>query len=184
METGLPWDGRVKLTLDPKEAAESTINCRVPSWASGLGLKVNGESQEIEPPPMAAHALTASGYDPRESWYLPVRRTWKPGDTLEIDFEMAINIRATHPKVKATVGQVAITYGQLVYCLESLDNPGINIFAAQLDPASLNMEFDPDLFGGISVLRAQTVNGQLLTFIPYYLWANRGESKMTVYVNV
>jgi DUF1680 family protein len=26
------------------------------------------------------------------------------------------------------------------------------------------------------------VNGEALTFIPYMLWANRGKSKMTVFV--
>ena len=183
-EAGLPWDGKVKLTLDPKDAAEFSIHCRVPSWASGLSLWVNGESQEIELPPMAAHALTASGYDPRESWYLPIQRKWNPGDVIELEFEMAINLRATHPKVKSTQGQVAVTLGPLVYCLESVDNPETNIFVAKLDPASLCAEFDADLFGGITIIRGQTTDGQPLTFIPYYLWANRGPSKMTVYVNV
>jgi hypothetical protein len=103
---------------------------------------------------------------------------------LEINFEMAINVRATHPKVKATRGQVAVTLGPLVYCLESVDNPDVNIFAAQLDPASLYAVFSDDLFGGVSLIRAQTVDGQSLTLIPYYLWANRGASKMAVYVNV
>jgi DUF1680 family protein len=28
------------------------------------------------------------------------------------------------------------------------------------------------------------VHGQPLTFIPYHLWANRGESQMTVWVNI
>jgi DUF1680 family protein len=184
MEAGLPWDGKVKLTLDPEERAEFTLHCRVPSWVNGLSLWVNGESQEIELPPMGSHAITASGYNPRESWYLPVKRTWNPGDVLEIEFEMAINVRATHHKVKATQGQVAITLGPLVYCLESVDNPDVNIFMAQLDPASLYPEFSDDHFGGITLVRGRTAEGELLTFIPYYLWANRGASKMTVYVNV
>jgi DUF1680 family protein len=38
--------------------------------------------------------------------------------------------------------------------------------------------------GGVEVLRAHTFDDQLLTFIPYPLWANRGESQMTVWVNV
>jgi DUF1680 family protein len=184
MEAGLPWDGKVKLVVDPKEAAEFTVHCRIPSWINGLSLWVNGEPQEIDLPTMAAHALTASGYDPQESWYLPIRRTWHPGDRLEIEFEMAINIRSTYHKVKSTLGQVAVTYGPLVYCLENVDNPQTNIFVAKLDPASLLAEFDEELFGGITVVRGQTTDGLPLTFIPYYLWANRGESKMTVYVNV
>jgi DUF1680 family protein len=103
---------------------------------------------------------------------------------IELEFEMSIQIRATHPKVKATRGQVAITRGPLVYCLERSDNPEIDIFNMWLDPASLYEEFSTEFFDGITILRAQTTNGKPLTFIPYFLWANRGDSQMTVYVHV
>lgn len=182
VDTGLPWDGKVEIQLDPEGAAEFTVHCRVPSWANGLSVWVNGEAQELELPPMPVHALTASGYDPRQSWYLPIKRIWNPGDLLLLEFEMAINVRATHHKVKSTLGQVAVSYGPLVYCLENVDNPDVNIFAAQLDPASLNTETNRELFGGITIILGQTMDERPLTFIPYYLWANRGNSKMTVYI--
>jgi DUF1680 family protein len=86
--------------------------------------------------------------------------------------------------VKSTLGQIAVSRGPLVFCLESIDNPDVNIFKSRLNPASLITDFDQKLFGGITTLCGQTVEGRPLTFIPYYLWANRGESKMTVYVNV
>ena len=156
----------------------------VMSWSSGLSVLVNGTSHELELPELGSDTITASGYDPRDSWYLPIRRIWQPGDQLKIEFEMAINLRATHHKVKSTLGQIALSYGPLVYCLESVDNPHINIFESKLNPASLITELDDRLFGGITILRGQTMEGKPLTFIPYYLWANRGESKMTVYVNV
>jgi DUF1680 family protein len=103
---------------------------------------------------------------------------------VELEFEVSIQVRATHPKVKATRGQVAITYGPLVYCLESVDNPSVDLSAIQLDPGTLRAEFSADHFGGVTLLRGRTVHGQSLTFIPYFLWANRGESKMTVYVGM
>jgi len=77
---------------------------------------------------------------------------------------------------------VAVTRGPLVYCLESVDNPGIDLFNVELDPDSLQAEFSPTHFGGITLLRGRSGSGQPLTFIPYFLWANRGESEMTVYV--
>jgi DUF1680 family protein len=184
MESDFPWDDKVKLSLQLESPTRLTLYLRVPSWTNGISLWVNGELQETELPPMASFAPTASGYDPRESWYLPIQRVWKPGDTLEIQFEMTINTRATHHKVKSTLGQVAVTYGPLVYCLESIDNPKTNIFGAKFDPSSLLVEFDGQLFGGCNVLKGQTISGESLTFIPYYLWANRGESKMTVYVDL
>jgi len=72
----------------------------------------------------------------------------------------------------------------LVYCLESVDNPDMDIFTAKVDTASLQPELLPDLLGGTIVLRGQTTDGKPLTFIPYQLWGNRGESQMTVWVNV
>jgi DUF1680 family protein len=96
---------------------------------------------------------------------------------------MSIKLHRAHPKVKGHAGRVAITRGPLVYCLESVDNPGVNIFTVPLDPSSLEDEFVPDLLGGIVVIHAKTLDGKPLRFIPYFLWANRGESQMTVWVN-
>jgi hypothetical protein len=64
-----------------------------------------------------------------------------------------------------------------------VDNPGVDIFSAQLDPASLHAEFIPDLLGGCIVIHGKTIDGRPLKFIPYFLWANRGVSQMTVWVN-
>jgi DUF1680 family protein len=101
---------------------------------------------------------------------------------VEIKFQMPISLRVNHSRVKATRGQVAISRGPLVYCLESNDNPGVNLFNVTIDPNSLQSKFSLDYFGGIQVITGQTTGGDPLTFIPYYLWANRGESQMTVYV--
>ncbi len=79
--------------------------------------------------------------------------------------------------------KLAVTRGPLVYCLESIDHPGFDLFSLRLDPHSLQAADAPDLLGGITTIQAQTPQGRPLTFIPYYLWANRGPSQMTVYVN-
>jgi hypothetical protein len=102
---------------------------------------------------------------------------------IELTYDMPIFQRHAHTKVKGHRGKVALTRGPLVYCLESTDNPGVDIFSARLDPTNLPAEPAPHLLGGISVLKGTTLDGQPLTFIPYHLWANRGESQMTVWVN-
>lgn len=56
----------------------------------------------------------------------------------------------------------ALTRGPLVYCLESIDNPGVDIFTARLNQATLRAEYEPQLLGGVEVLRAQTNAGQAL----------------------
>ena len=145
---------------------------------------MNDDPVDLLPPPTSVlpHISTASGYSPYGSFYLPIKRTWSPGDVIDIEFKIGIQIRTTHPKVKATRGKVAITRGPLVYCLEQTDNPEVDIFNERLDTALLDTEFEPKMFNGIIVIRGQTTNRQPLTFIPYFLWANRGDSRMTVYV--
>ncbi len=76
-----------------------------------------------------------------------------------------------------------MTRGALVYCLESTDNPDIDIFTARLDADSLSPVFDQDTLGGIVKLIGKTTTGKPLIFIPYFLWGNRGPSQMIVWVN-
>jgi len=59
----------------------------------------------------------------------------------------------------------------------------VDIFNVQLDPSSLQPESDPDLLEGMVKINARSLNDQPLTFIPYFLWGNRGASQMTVWIN-
>jgi DUF1680 family protein len=70
----------------------------------------------------------------------------------------------------------------MVYCLESIDNQP-DIFKTAINPNSLQAEFDPSLMDGTWTIKGTSTKGQSLTFIPYMLWGNRGQSKMTVFVN-
>ena len=144
---------------------------------------VNQQPVSLQPVPAGLDA-TACGYDPRLSRFVPLRRQWSPGDEIEMHLELPITLRRAHPKVKGHAGKAALTRGPLVYCLESIDNPGVDIFEARLRPDSLHAEPAPDLLGGIWVLRGETVSGVPVTAIPYALWGNRGESQMNVWVKV
>jgi DUF1680 family protein len=169
IDSDLPWAGTVHVHVKPEEEREFSIHLRRPSWDS---------------PNESGDETTASGYDPRTSDYVTIRRVWPvEGETLAFNFDMSVRLRRAHPKVKGHARKVAVTRGPLVYCLESVDNPDLDIFTVQLDPFSLRDEYVPDLLGGIVVIHGQTTDGKALKFIPYFLWANRGESQMTVWVH-
>ncbi len=127
---------------------------------------------------------TACGYDPRAAYFVAVAHPWRDGDELILDFAPDIRLHRQDPRLPRCGGRAAISRGPLVYCLESTDNPGLSLFDVALDPDSLRAAWDPDLLGGAVVLRGQTRDGQPLTFIPYFLWANRGPSQMNVFVDV
>lgn len=164
IESDLPWNGKVRLYFKPQAHREITVHLRRPSWTMD-----------------SSGASTASGYDPRIASYTTTLLT--RDEKIQLNLDMDIKLRRAHPKVKRHRGKVTVTRGPLVYCLESVDNPDINIFKAKLDPASLREEFVPNLMGGCVVIHAQTTRRKPLKFIPYFLWGNRGESQMTVWVN-
>ncbi len=187
MESDLPWQGKARLTF--KEVGPSSgafeLLLRLPAWAGSLTTTINGQLLNDHAAPCnPQREAPASGYDPRIARFLPLRRSWSAGDTVEVDFDMPVRLRRAHPKMRAHQSKAAVTRGPLVYCLESVDNPGVDIFTARLDPASLAPLFDPDLLGGAVKIEARTQDGRPLVLIPYFLWGNRGPSQMTVWINI
>jgi len=180
----LPWMGKVQIIVDPSIPAEFTLNLRLPSWCDVESSRItcNGEFFPVSPA-LQQSEITASGYDPREDRWLNLKRIWNSGDVIELNFDMPILFRHAHPKVKGHKGKVAITRGPLVYCLENVDNSNVDIFNVAIETKSLDSAFDARLLGGVVKIIGQTRTGQALTFIPYHLWGNRGESTMTVWVN-
>jgi hypothetical protein len=98
-------------------------------------------------------------------------------------------------------GRVALKRGPLVYCVEEADNPGGRVQRLKLPRESeLQVSTRADLFDGIVTLSAKATaidEGDwstlyrtrppkeapaTLTALPYYLWANRGQGSMVVWV--
>jgi hypothetical protein len=184
METGFPWQGRVKLIFTLPLAQEFTLRLRIPSWVGNAVILVNGIQQEFTLQPGHSGESTASGVDPQRAIYLPMARKWSSGDVLELDLEMPIQVRLPNPKVKAVRGRGAVTRGPLVYCLESSDNPNVDLFGSKIVQGGLKAVEEANLFDGITRLIGKTSEGQELIFIPYALWGNRGPSQMNVWVKI
>lgn len=87
------------------------------------------------------------------------------------------------PAVAANTGKVAVSRGPLVYCAEGIDNGGSALHLTLADDDPLAASFDPDLLGGIVVIRRPTGTGRPpLTLIPYYAWSHRGAGQMAVWL--
>lgn len=185
----LPWDGDVTFTLQPEQAVEWTVALRIPDWSRGkAGLRVNGQEMNVE--------------DITQDGYACVKRVWAPGDTVELAFSMEIHQVRANPNIRGNAGKAAIQRGPLVYCLESVDH-GVPVSSLSLagDP-KLRSRFDPNLLGGAVVIEGegwreksddwgdeqlyrsspQKMLPVSLKAIPYYLWGNRGENEMAVWV--
>ncbi len=184
-ETDYPWSGEVKLTVEPDQPASFGVNLRIPGWCDKLSATVNGERLDPEP---------------QTDGYLHVDREWKAGDQVRLKLSMPVRRVAANPNVKADVGRVALMRGPIVYCLEGVDNEGSVRDIALPRTADLKEEFEPDLLGGVVVLRTKARRratedweGTLyqpvpydekarVVAIPYYAWDHREPGEMVVWL--
>ena len=188
LESDYTWNGKVKLTVEPASQAAFTIALRIPGWAGkACELRVNGETHEVE-------SIVRDGY-------AYVRREWKAGDRIDLTLPMQPRWIEANPQVRANAGKAAIQRGPLVYCLEEADN-GAPVMALSVDVREpLTERYDAEFFGGAVLLEgvayrdsaagwedelyreAERVRERTaFTAIPYYLWGNRGEGDMAVWV--
>jgi DUF1680 family protein len=110
------------------------------------------------------------------------------GDVVELDLPMPVHRVYAHEKVQDDQGKVALARGPIVYCLEAVDQPGVDLFRLVLPPETdLRAEHRAGLLGGVTVLQGNALaDGQrpvTLTAVPYYAWANREKGAMTVWVD-
>ncbi len=81
--TRYPWDGAIRLQVDPERAIEFALNIRLPSWCAEPRLSVNSAE--------SARFTRAHGY-------ACVRRTWKAGDSVRLSLPMSVELRPRRPE--------------------------------------------------------------------------------------
>lgn len=187
-----PWDGKIKLSIEPEQASATFgLNLRIPAWAHGATVSVNGET--LAPPIQPGS-------------YCRIERTWQPGDQVELVLPLVMRAVTSHPHISNNNGRIALLRGPLVYCVEQADHE------ADVWDLYLPKDFQwsehctENLLGGVVTAQtsafARTDTGwqqQLyraygeeqptyapatLTAIPYYAWANREAGPMQVWLPI
>jgi hypothetical protein len=195
-ETLYPWDGAVKLTISPARAGDFELAVRVPGWAQGhpvpgdLYAYPDGAASPVAVRLNGAEITAAS-----QQGYVKIRRTWNPGDTVEVDFPMPVRRVLANPAVKADLGRVAVERGPIVFCAEWPDNGGQVRNLVLADDAPLSSESRGELLGGVTVIDGEAAAlieprpgrpalkaQQRTLLIPYYAWAHRGPGEMMVWL--
>jgi uncharacterized protein len=189
VETEYPWDGLVRIRIDEAPEAQWSLSVRVPAWAEGATLQVDGEEQ---PAPAGGYAS--------------VTRSWRPGDTVELSLPMTVRFVRADERIDAVRDCVAIERGPIVFAVEHVDQAdGVVVDDLRLDPAGpASAEHRPDLLSGVTIV---TARGRALrptaeawpyppageasspdgtdvevTAVPYFSWANRGIGPMRVWL--
>lgn len=186
LNTDYPWDGLVSAEIERVPRGDLGLRLRIPQWCTDASVVVNGESGPVC----------------RAGDYVVLKRTWKAGDRIELSLPMTPRLVVANHRVEEARGQVAVMRGPMLYCLESPDFADeASVFDIVLDDeAKLTPEHREEFLGGLTVLRGNaTVVASItedlyrtleavpsrqveVTLIPYYAWANRGVSQMTVWI--
>lgn len=192
-QTNYPWEGQVRIGVQPEKVREFTVYVRIPAWSATSQVTVNGA-------PLA-------GVEPGK--YLPIRRGWAAGDSIELNFDMTVQLLTANPAVAEDRGRIALQRGPVVFCMEMLDQPNAikaSGFSNCLAKAGVPTQahYESDLLGGVMVLehpgavtasaganslyfavgeeRHRAEAATTLRLIPYYAWANRARTAMQVWV--
>lgn len=185
--TNYPWDSAISITIKEVPNSETSLYLRVPSWCTNATIKVNGQ-------PIKSTIIYGA--------YNQVKRSWKAGDKIELSLQMPAVLLESNPLIEETKNQVAVKRGPIVYCLESADlQASQKVFNVAI-PANIRFVEKPQSIGNSQIIALEG-EGKLLqnTFsntlykplntttkpitiklIPYYTWANRGQTDMTVWL--
>ncbi len=184
VQSGMPWDGKVKVTYTGQETALVKLAVRIPGWCENWKAQVPDSYECTE-----------------EKGYYYIKGNWEPGSQVELDFAMEVRFYQADDRVREDLGKAAVMRGPVVYCAEEADN-GKSLHLYQLLPSqpvqaneitiegckypslrvSARKKRKPEQTGRLYV-KYQTPEYEpvQLHMIPYFAWANRGENEMAVW---
>jgi DUF1680 family protein len=165
-KTNYPWDGSIRIIVDPENSAVFPVNLRIPGFCKNPDIKVNGKKfKKLK----------------IEKGFAQINRKWKSNDKITLNFPMPVTRYECHPNVTENTGLVAIQRGPVVYALEALDNNGCVDIELPSEP-DFSIEHMPELLGGITVIKGKTTADTTFTAVPFYVLANREKSSQAVWL--
>jgi DUF1680 family protein len=195
-QTNYPWDGQIKLFIDPDKKSKFKVYVRIPGWAQNQPSP--GKTYTYLGSVDQSYTLTVNGRPAAlltQNGYAVVDREWKKGDVVDLTLPMEVNRVVAIDQVKADRNRVALQRGPLIYCIEHPDNGGKALNIILPDDATFVSEFNPNLLGGVVTLTGELpvvkpaddglsvmTTKQKVMAIPYYSWCNRGSGQMEVWV--
>lgn len=184
--TDYPLTGEIKVRVDKTDGEPWKLNLRVPAWATSARLSDGDTEREVS------------------AGIVSIERPWQIGDEVLLSLDMRPRLIYPDPRIDAVRGCVAVERGPLVYAIESIDQPDLDLQLVEFNTLAplrdstldlgledivpvtatgivrhLRQEGMPYLNGAAPITDEEPAT---LTLIPYYRWANRGASTMRVWV--
>jgi len=172
-ETNYPWDGTVKLTVNPKAPKAFALRIRVPKRDVSTLYRATPNGDGITKMTVNGTAFKA----PEGHGYAEISRPWKAGDTIEFTLPMPVQrvygsdkIISGDSRPSPVKDKVALRIGPLVYNIEKVDQDITGVLPPE---APLVSEWRADLLGGVNVIKGTFANGAPMTAIPNPMRYNR-----------
>ena len=188
-DTEYPWKGIVKITIEECKDLAFDIKVRIPKWAVGSTLKVNGDDVGVTVQP---------------GNFATINRTWKAGDTIVLDMPMEVKTLEGHNRIEEVRNQIAVKRGPIVYAIETPDLPkGISILDIYFKGETpLKAVHKNNFLGGVTVIETEVLiredkkedlyqavskpvfKTHKTQLVPYFAWSNRGQAEMTIFMPI
>ena len=198
METNYPWDGKIKLMVDPEKKGRFKMHIRIPGWDSEqvapgyLYQFMNRIDDRVMIFKLNGKEIPAN-ID--RNGYVTIDTVWNKGYVIETEFWMKAHLLTAREELKQDVGRIAIQRGPIVYCVEGTDNNGKawNIiipentvfetidYKVQNEPVKALTAEVPVVIVNEDGTSLRTEKKKIIA-IPYYTWANRGKNEMQVWL--
>jgi len=190
VSSGMPWNGHSSVRVTSHDSVLATIKLRIPGWARGRPVPGALYRYQEAIDDRVRIQLNGARIDAPmgDDGYVSLDRTWTQGDTVDIEFPMAVRHVVSDDRVRAARRRVAIERGPIVYCLEAQDAAGPVLDLVLDRGVPLTADTDEGFFGGATVIRGtaasvrRPTDARRITLIPYSLWANRGAAEMTTWL--
>ena len=186
IQSEFPWDGGVDVKVRAK-GTDFILALRLPDWSDPYQIENSDMFQVRE-----------------QDGYLYINKEWDEEDSIRIFFPMKAKLMGSRAEVRENVGKAALVRGPIVYCLEEVDNgKDLHLLSVKQDAPFLLSDVKigevivkeirtsgerilPEEKGSsiYHVLKPEQKQEVTLTYVPYFIWANRGENEMQVWTAV
>ena len=139
-QTEFPASDHVTIRVEPAYPIEFALQLRIPAWAFGSTISINGRKQPLTLKPGSAISL---------------KRLWRAGDTVELTLPQTFR---TEPIDESHPGTVALMRGPVQYV-------ALNTSGAKVDTVGAER---PKLSGDLKPIAPHAYDSSDKTFVPLY----------------
>ena len=179
---------RVQIRAEVQDR-DFVLALRIPGWSKGYRLQ-GAEDAETE----------------EKDGYLYIRKDWQDGKAILLELSCPVRFLRADTRVRENSGRIAVMHGPFVYCMEEADNgKDLNLITIGRDVRPTDVAIERTEVAGrpadvllVPGIREAEVTDRGLYYdadsagssgaavtirmIPYFMWANRGENEMQVWI--